>query len=134
MAPFNHRCRFEVSARAFDSIPELKNSLKINIELAAPDDFVPALPGWEDRCRWIATHNRVDFYHFDFYTQALSKIERDHAKDRRDVQSMITTGLVDVRRLLELFREVQPGQWARYPAIEPSDMEARIKTLIHDTA
>lgn len=29
------------------SLPQLKEQLQINIELASPDDFIPALPGWE---------------------------------------------------------------------------------------
>ncbi|MEM7394698.1 MAG: DUF6036 family nucleotidyltransferase, partial [Verrucomicrobiota bacterium] len=76
-------------AGIFDAIPRLKNELNLNIELAAPDDFVPALPGWKERSQWIATHQEVDFFHFDFYTQALSKIERGHSKDRADVAEMV---------------------------------------------
>ena len=30
-------------------LPQIKEDLQLNIELASPDDFVPALPGWEER-------------------------------------------------------------------------------------
>ena len=114
----------------FAQIPALKNSLKVNIELAAPDDFVPALPGWEARSPWIASVNGVDFHHFDFYTQALSKVERDHVKDRIDVKAMVDHGLVDLRRLLSLFEEVALEQWGRYPAVERADVEAALQALL----
>ena len=35
--------------RVFRSIPEIKERLQINIELASPDDFIPVREGWEDR-------------------------------------------------------------------------------------
>ena len=31
------------------ALPRLKEDLKLNIELASPDDFIPPLPGWEER-------------------------------------------------------------------------------------
>jgi hypothetical protein len=31
------------------AIPGLKEKLSINVELASPEDFLPALPGWQDR-------------------------------------------------------------------------------------
>lgn len=37
--------------RLLRAIPELKESLHINVELASPDDFIPPLPGWEDHSR-----------------------------------------------------------------------------------
>lgn len=114
----------------FERIPRLKNELNVNIELAAPDDFVPALPGWKERSQWIATHNEVDFHHFDFYTQALSKLERDHTKDRTDVAEMVAAGLVEPGKLLDLFSGLSPDQFSRYPAIEPESIELAINQLI----
>ena len=34
-------------------LPALKNELDLNIELASPADFIPELPGWEDRSPFI---------------------------------------------------------------------------------
>ena len=65
---------------AFEAIAELKDSLDINIELAAPDQFIPALPGWRERSPFVARHGRVAFHHYDFYGQALGKIERGHRR------------------------------------------------------
>lgn len=43
----------------FECLPRLKDALNVNIELASPDLFVPALPGWQDRSRFIARHGQV---------------------------------------------------------------------------
>ena len=34
-------------------LPPLKERLQLNIELASPDDFIPELPGWQERSRFI---------------------------------------------------------------------------------
>lgn len=112
----------------FECLPRLKEELDINIELAAPDQFVPALPGWQDRSRFIARHGQVDFYHRDFYGQALAKVERDHPRDRHDVASMIRDGLVVPRRLHELFEQVE-AQLIRHPSIDPASVRERVMAI-----
>jgi hypothetical protein len=103
----------------FRSLPELKERLRLNVELASPADFIPELPGWEERSPFIAREGLVSFLHYDFYSQALSKIERGHAQDRSDVENMLKAGLVDPSRLRDLFAQIEPGL-ARYPAIDPA--------------
>ena len=68
--------------RVFRIIPEIKERLQINIELASPDDFIPVREGWEDRSPFIAQEGHLVFRHFDLYAQALSKIERGMRKTR----------------------------------------------------
>ncbi len=41
------------SDNILQSLPALKERLEMNIELASPDDFIPALPGWQERSRFI---------------------------------------------------------------------------------
>src|SRR5205823_9892913 len=72
------------------SLPALKESLQVNIELASPDDFIPELPGWQERSRFIQQVGKLSFYHYDFYAQALAKIERGHEIDLKDVNQMLT--------------------------------------------
>src|SRR5437588_12591492 len=50
--------------RMLRAIPDLKEKLSINVELASPDDFVPALPGWKSRSPFIAREGSIDFHHF----------------------------------------------------------------------
>jgi hypothetical protein len=110
----------------FAALPRLKDELDLNVELAAPDDFIPALPGWRERSRLIARYGEVDFYHYDFYAQALAKIERNHAQDRLDVEQMLARGLVDKQRLLALFAQIEPSL-DRYPAIDPVAFRRRVE-------
>ena len=102
----------------FRALPSLKERLQVNVELVGPADFVPAPPGWEERSRHIGREGRLDFFHCDFYAQALSKIERGHAQDLRDVDEMITRRLVEPAELRRLFEAIVP-KLHRYPAIDP---------------
>jgi hypothetical protein len=61
----------------------------------------------------------VSFHHYDFYAQALAKIERGERKDLADVREMIARGRVDPARAWALFREIEPALY-RYPAIDPA--------------
>jgi hypothetical protein len=99
------------------SIPELKEALQLNVELASPLDFIPVPAGWEDRGTFIAQTGRVGFFHFDLYAQALAKVERGHRQDLADVHEMIARGLIDPRRALEYFARIEPELY-RFPAID----------------
>ena len=103
------------------ALPTLKEQLEINIELASPSDFLPELPGWEERSQFIARERGASFYHYDFYAQALAKIERGHAQDRGDIEAMLEAGLVQPARLRELFDTIVP-QLYRYPAVDPTSL------------
>src|SRR5258707_12700270 len=107
--------------RILRAIPDLKERLHVNVELASPADFVPALPGWEDRSPFIVQEGPLSFHHFDFYTQCLSKLERGHRKDQADVESMVRDGLVDPARLRALFAEVEDSLH-RYPAVDAAGL------------
>ena len=109
----------------FEAIAGLKNELDINVELASPDDFIPAVPGWRERSLFIARHGSLDFYHYDPYGQALSKLQRRHDRDLQDVRSMLRAKLVTADRLREMFALIKP-QLIRHPAIDPASFEAAV--------
>ena len=111
--------------RVLRVIPELKEKLGINVELAAPSDFIPPLPGWEERSLFIAREGTLFFHHYDFYAQCLAKIERGHRKDEIDVRRMIESGLVRPERLRELFEAIFPELY-RYPAIDPASFRQAV--------
>ena len=98
------------------SLPRLKEQLRINIELASPGDFIPELPGWQERSRFIQQEGKLSFYHYDFYAQALAKIERGHDIDLSDAKHFVERGLVEPTRLLELFAAIE-DQIFRYPEL-----------------
>lgn len=109
-------------------LPRLKEELEINVELASPPDFIPELPGWETRSRFIGREGKVSFYHYDPYSQALSKLERGHAQDREDVAEMLRRGWVDRRELLRLFEEIEPLLY-RYPAVDPASFRRAVEEV-----
>lgn len=102
----------------FRAIAELKETLDVNIELASPPDFIPEVPGWEERSIFIAREGKIDFYHFDPYSQALAKIERGHAQDVLDIEQMFSKKLIDPERLVWLYEAIEPWLF-RYPALSP---------------
>jgi hypothetical protein len=108
------------------ALPELKERLHINIELASPDDFIPILPGWEERSRYINREGPIEFFHYDFYAQALAKIERGHSTDLLDVLQMTQRGLVEPSRLLKLFFSIEEKLY-KYPAIDPKSFRAAVE-------
>ena len=112
------------------SLPQLKEQLHINIELASPDDFIPELPGWQERSRFIRQEGKLSFYHYDFYAQALAKIERGHEFDLRDVENLIESDLVEPQRLLELFSSIE-DQIYRYPAVNKSSFRRAVERTIN---
>ena len=120
-------------AGAFEAIAHAKEALNMNIELAAPDDFIPPLPEWRERSVFIASAQgrggRVEFLHYDFYAQALAKIERGYEHDLRDVEAMRKRNLIKSTRLMELFEAIAPDL-ARYPALDPEHFRGQVRSAI----
>lgn len=104
----------------------LKTELDVNVELASPADFIPPLPGWRERSPLIGREGALTFFHYDFYAQALAKIERSHPKDITDVREMLARGLIEKVELERLFRAVEPELF-RYPAIDPAAFTERVE-------
>jgi hypothetical protein len=115
----------------FEALAVLKDQLDINVELASPDDFIPAIPGWRERSLFIARHGPLEFYHYDPYGQALSKLQRRHDRDLQDVKSMLRGKLIVRDRLREMFTLIKP-QIIRYPAIDSASFEAAVLEFCHD--
>jgi hypothetical protein len=110
-------------------IPELKESVQINVELASPDQFIPELPGWQERSPFVEREGKVSVHHYDLYAQALAKIERGHARDLGDAGEMVRRGLVDPAELLRLFGEIEPELF-RYPAIDAPSFRRRVEDFV----
>lgn len=111
------------------AIPRLKEELQVNVELAAPDQFIPPLPGWQERSRFICKEGPLSFYHYDFYAQALAKIQRGHEKDLADARAFVDEGLVEPDRLRELFEAIEPDLY-RYPAIDPGAFRRAVENFL----
>jgi hypothetical protein len=110
------------------SMVRLKETLNVNVELVSPAHFVPALPGWRNRCEFALQLGELAVFHFDPYTQVLSKLERGHERDLQDVNALVRERVVDPARLRALFVEVQ-SELFRYPAIDPPTLAAAVERL-----
>ena len=115
----------------FEALATLKDQLDINVELASPDQFIPAIPGWRERSLFIARHGWVEFFHYDPYGQALSKLQRRHDRDLRYVRSMLRAKLITADCLREMFTRIKP-QLIRYPAIDPVSFETAVRQFCDD--
>ncbi|MCM2254985.1 MAG: hypothetical protein NDJ94_04880 [Vicinamibacteria bacterium] len=109
----------------YRALPRLKDELQLNVEIVSPAHFIPELPDWRERSLPIERVGRVGFYHYDPYSQALSKIERGHPQDLGDVEQFIARQLVEPGRLRELFEAIAP-RLHRYPAVDPPSFRKRL--------
>ena len=100
------------------AIPRLKEQLAINVELAAPDHFIPVPKHWEERSPMVKRIGQLTVRHYDLTAQALAKIERGHVRDLADVRAMLDAGLVTAHGLRAAFAEAAPDLY-RYPAVDP---------------
>jgi hypothetical protein len=113
-------------AGLFEVLAALKDELDVNVELASPDQFIPAIPGWRERSLFITQHGAVNFFHYDPWGQALSKLQRRHDRDLRDVHSFLRAGLIQKQRLWEMFTQIEP-LLIRYPAIDRASFHSVVR-------
>jgi hypothetical protein len=107
------------------ALSELKQSLDLNIELASPLDFLPALTGWQDRSPYVGSWGPLHVRHLDFRLQALAKLERGFDMDLDDVRAMMERGLVSAGELHDAFATMRPGLF-RFPAVDEASLERRL--------
>jgi hypothetical protein len=115
----------------FEAIADLKNELQVNIELASPDQFLPPLPDWQARSRFIARHGEVEFFHYDLRSQALAKLARSHDRDLADVRSMLGRGLVSSEGILQGLDQIR-DRLIRYPSLDGEALEKRVKLFLEE--
>lgn len=113
----------------FKSFPKIKEVLNINLEQAAPSQFIPELPDWQGRSQFICTCGKISFYHYDFYSQALSKIERGHQKDLLDVQNMVKSDLIQCKKLEALFLQIEDNIY-KYVSLNKDSFKKAVMDFI----
>ena len=89
-------------------VRELKEELDVNVEEASPGRFIPLPSGYETRCQFLRRYGRLEVFHFDPYSMALSKIERATAEDFSDVLALLKRNWIEIEMLEETFREILP--------------------------
>jgi hypothetical protein len=110
----------------FEALAVLKDELDINVKLASPDQFIPAIPSWRERSLFIGQQGAIQFFHYDPYGQALSKLQRGHERDHHDARSMLKAGMIQIERLQESFAQIEP-QLIRHPGIDPATFRAAVE-------
>ena len=119
--------RFEPEAdELLRAIQDLKDELRINVELASPAEFIPVPAGWQERSPFVSREGSVTFRHFDLYAQVLSKLERAHEQDLADVQALLQLGLVVPERGLAYFEQIEPELY-RFPAVDAKSFRKRVE-------
>lgn len=123
-------CKFDPEPLGvFEAIQEAKLKLDINVELAAPDHFIPPLPQWMARSKFIGLFGKLEVYHYDFYAQALSKIERNHDRDIKDVEQMVTHGLINRQEIGTYFKSIA-SDLLRYPGINQTAFAEKVQRFL----
>ncbi len=112
----------------FEALAILKDELEVNVELASPDDFIPAVPGWRERSLFIARRGAIEFFHYDPYGQALSKLQRRYERDLLDVRALLERGFIDADVLQQKFTIIEPLLLS-YPAIDADSFRAAVMDL-----
>lgn len=112
----------------YEALAETKETHDLNIELASPEQFIPELSGWRERSPFLVRHGVTDFYAYDFYSQALAKLERGHPRDMDDVRAMRKAKKIHPKVLHEFFLQIEPSL-VRFPAIEPAAFAASINAF-----
>ena len=114
----------------FLDIQRIKETQRINIEFARPEHFVPPLAGAADRHLFIATFGGVSFFHYDPYSQVLSKVVRGFRRDLDDARRFTDTGLVDAARFRALVDAIPDSAFAKYPALSPQAIRDTVNAFI----
>lgn len=107
------------------AIPEIKESLQINVEFATPLDFIPVASDWRKRSQFISAHGNASYFHFDLYAQALAKLERGHTQDLADLKEMIAKGFVNPADAVEYFKAVEKHLY-KYPALDAESFQTAV--------
>lgn len=114
----------------FRDIQGIKKRLRLNIEFARPEHFVPPLAGTDGRHVFIDRVGDVDFFHYDPYAQLLSKIVRGFRKDLLDAEELLRSGMVDPERFRELVRAIPDSAFARYPNLSPDAVREAVDDVL----
>ncbi len=86
---------------------------QIDVLFTSPEDFVPIPIHWKTQTRYIVRYGTIEAYYFDFYSLALSKIERGSDRDLYDLRLLIEQNIINLKKLEETYREVLPRMGKR---------------------
>ena len=113
-----------------EAIRRLKDSMKVNVEFASPSDFIPIPTQWEMNAKYVGRYGSIDVFYFDFYSIALSKIERGNTRDVLDVKLLIQQDIIELQELDNAYNEVLPRVGKRpYNRLDPQKFAERYAAI-----
>lgn len=92
----------------FESLPKLKDDLRMNLDVASPANFIPELPAWRDRSLFIARHGRIDFHHTISTARRSPGFFAITSAMERELLGMLDARLNEPARLRELSESIKP--------------------------
>jgi hypothetical protein len=112
------------------AIQRLIQQMQVNVEFASHVDFIPLPTQWETHAQFVGRYGTIDVFYFDFYSIALSKIERGNNRDIADVKLLVHQGRITLNELDIAYQEVlsQLGK-GRYPRITPQRFSERYTAI-----
>jgi hypothetical protein len=112
------------------AVQRLIQQQQVNVEFASPGDFIPLPSQWEMHAQFAGRYGTIDVFYFDFYSIALSKIERGNNRDIADVKLLVQQGIITLSELDAAYQEVlaQLGK-GRYPRITPQRFSERYTAI-----
>ncbi|MBE3558270.1 MAG: hypothetical protein IMW89_03490 [Ktedonobacteraceae bacterium] len=118
------------SGDMYQTIHQLKQQLQINIEFASPADFIPLPYNWQGLSRFVGRYGNIDVFYFDFYSIALSKIERANTRDLQDVVLLLQKQVITLQELDQAAQEVaaQMGK-GHYKRLNPNAFLTRYQAI-----
>ena len=91
---------------------------------------MPLPSQWEAHAQYVGRYGGIDVFYFDFYSIALSKIERGNSRDIADVRLLVQEKIITLQELDASYQEVlaQLGK-GRYPRITPQRFTERYRAI-----
>ena len=85
---------------------------------------------WETHSQYVGRYGQIEVFYFDFYSIALSKIERGTTRDIEDVKLLVQQQRIILDELDITYQEVlaQLGK-GRYPKITPERLAQRYAAI-----
>lgn len=116
----------ENEGEMIEAIRRLIQQMNVNVEFASPRDFMPLPKHWLTQSQYVGRYGAIDVFYFDFYSIALSKMQRGSTLDINDVKLLLQQGVITLEGLDAAYREVfaQLGKSSYRKKLDPQQFAA----------
>ncbi len=116
----------ENEGEMIEAIRRLIRQMNVNVEFASPRDFMPLPKHWLTQSQYVGRYGAIDVFYFDFYSIALSKMQRGSTLDINDVKLLLQQGVITLEGLDAAYQEVfaQLGKSSYRKKLDPQQFAA----------